>query len=134
MPKRLRLSGDRESEVSSPETLDKDDNIAVSEEDEPELESDQPMDFSKQKLDSSGGAGSGGQFSILGSYLKSGKEEGRFPPGPGFGSELAGSWLEPLASLARSAPRPCSRDSRGDSRDERENSGEEGEVSHSTLW
>ena len=59
--------------------------------------------------------GPAARFSILGSYLGKGREEGG----------LAGSWLEPLAHLARSAPRPASRDSRGDSKDERETSGGE---------
>ena len=40
---------------------------------------------------------------------------------------ITGSWLEPLANLARSAPRPASRDSRGDSKDEKETSGEDNE-------
>ena len=134
MPKRLRLSGDRESCSSSPgyPPSQNEDGIAVSEE-EPDLEPEQPMDFTKTKLDSSLGL-NGSRFSILGSYLKSGLPERPLLPFPGgfLGDdlkkpELAGSWLEPLANLARSAPRPDSRDSRGDSREDREHSGEERE-------
>ena len=95
-------------------------SIAVSEDEE-----DQPMDFTKTKLDSPGlGMAGAARFSILGSYLKSGLQTGS-------GEQvldqaaLTGSWLEPLANLARSAPRPASRDSRGDSKDEREDSGED---------
>lgn len=158
MPKRLRLSGDRDSDISSPgypislqETeqltspdhgverinhrLPSDDNIAVSEEEEAEIEVDQPVDFSKTKLDS---ALQASRFSILGSYLKSGRP-GESPDDDRHidslpktelsedlrRSGLTGSWLEPLANLARSAPRPASRDSRGDSREDRDTSGEE---------
>ena len=157
MPKRLRLSGDRDSDISSPgypislqeaeqstspdhgmerisHRLPSDDNIAVSEE-EVDIEVDQPVDFSKNKLDS---ALQASRFSILGSYLKSGRpeespEEDRHIDGlPKTElsedlrrAGLTGSWLEPLANLARSAPRPASRDSRGDSREDRDTSGEE---------
>ena len=131
MPKRLRLSGDLES-CSSP-SPGCDDGIAVSEEETEldQLERDQPMDFTKTKLDNSLGL-NGSRFSILGSYLKSGLPDRPLLPFPGGflpedlkKPELAGSWLEPLANLARSAPRPDSRDSRGDSRDDRDHSGEE---------
>ena len=140
MPKRLRLSGDRESCSSSPgyPGSQNDDGIAVSEEEtDLDTERDQPMDFTKTKLDNSLGV-NGSRFSILGSYLKSGLTDRPLLPFPGgFLAEdlkkpdLAGSWLEPLANLARSAPRPDradsrdSRDSRGDSRDDRDHSGEE---------
>ena len=130
MPKRLRLSGDGGSEASSPGVSshdderfrsiadhDKsDDGIAVTDDEE-----DQPMDFTKSKLDSPLGV-KAARFSILGSYLKSRDEKT-----PGVEAGLTGSWLEPLAHLARSAPRPASRDSRGDSKDEREASGEDSE-------
>ena len=138
MPKRLRLSGDRESCSSSPgySGSQNDDGIAVSEEEtdldtERDTERDQPMDFTKTKLDNSLGL-NGSRFSILGSYLKSGITDRPLLPFPGGfladdlkKPDLAGSWLEPLANLARSAPRPDSRDSRGDSRDDRDHSGEE---------
>ena len=146
MPKRLRLSGDRDSCSSSPgyPGSQNDDGIAVSEEEtdldtERDGERDQPMDFTKTKLDNSLGL-NGSRFSILGSYLKSGITDRPLLPFPGGfladdmkKPELAGSWLEPLANLARSAPRPDSRDSRGDSRDDRDHSGEENtaEVSES---
>ena len=78
------------------------------------------------------------RFSILGSYLKSGRpgespeEDRHFDGLPKTElsedlrrAGLTGSWLEPLANLARSAPRPASRDSRGDSREDRDTSGEE---------
>ena len=127
MPKRLRLSGDRESyDSSSPgyqsAASHNDDGIAVSEE-ETDIDTDQPMDFTKTKLDNSLGV-AGSRFSILGTYLKSGKDDRPFLPFPGLlgddlkKPDLTGSWLEPLANLARSAPRPDSRDSRGDSREE----------------
>ena len=112
VPRRLRLSEEEDSD------------IAASEE-EGEAE-DQPMDCTKTALDTVSGAGLGpaARFSILGSYLGKGREEGG----------LAGSWLEPLAHLARSAPRPASRDSRGDSKDERETSGgEEADRGPDTL-
>ena len=138
MPKRLRLSGERESCSSSPgyPASQNEDGIAVSEEEtdldqERDNERDQPMDFTKTKLDNSLGL-AGSRFSILGSYLKSGITDRPLLPFPGgfLGDDmkkpdLAGSWLEPLANLARSAPRPDSRDSRGDSRDDRDHSGEE---------
>ena len=92
------------------------------------------MDFTKTKLDSPGLGMGAARFSILGSYLKSGREHEKLPSllglqtgggEPVLDSALTGSWLEPLANLARSAPRPASRDSRGDSKDEREDSGED---------
>ena len=97
-------------------------------------EEEQPMDFTKTKLDSPGLGMGAARFSILGSYLKSGREHEKLPSllglqtgngEPVLDSALTGSWLEPLANLARSAPRPASRDSRGDSKDEREDSGED---------
>ena len=107
-----------------------DESIAVSEDEE-----EQPMDFTKTKLDSPGLGVGAARFSILGSYLKSGREHEKLPSllglqqtgngEPVLDSALTGSWLEPLANLARSAPRPASRDSRGDSKDEREDSGED---------
>ena len=149
MPKRLRLSGDAGgSEASSPDVSSmeddirqlecrqheqfrsivdhaherSDDGIAVSEDEE-----DQPMDFTKNKLDTSLGSVNAARFSILGSYLKNSKDD-KGSSMLGFGDTgLTGSWLEPLANLARSAPRPSSRDSRGDSKDEREASGEDSE-------
>ena len=138
MPKRLRLSGEGESCSSSPgyPASQNGDGIAVSEEEtdldtERDQERDQPMDFTKTKLDNSLGL-NGSRFSILGSYLKTGLSDRPLLPFPGGflpedlkKPDLAGSWLEPLANLARSAPRPDSRDSRGDSRDDREHSGEE---------
>ena len=132
MPKRLKFnSGDAEdrcSDSSSPgypgsphedEAIQvhhdrSDDGIAVTDDEE-----DQPMDFTKTKLDTSLDV-KAARFSILGSYLKTGPKDDKM-------SGLTGSWLEPLAHLARSAPRPASRDSRGDSKDERDASGEDNE-------
>ena len=96
---------------------EEDSDIAAEDSDLEADSEDQPMDCTKTALDTVSGAGLGpaARFSILGSYLGKGREEGG----------LAGSWLEPLAHLARSAPRPASRDSRGDSKDERETSGGE---------
>ena len=84
------------------------------------------MDFTKNKLDAPVLGMGAARFSILGSYLKSGRENEKLPALLGLqDSALTGSWLEPLANLARSAPRPASRDSRGDSKDEREASCED---------
>ena len=135
MPKRLRLSGDRESYDSSSPGYN-DDGIAVSEE-ETDIDTDQPMDFTKTKLDNSLGV-NGARFSILGSYLKTGKDDRPLLPFSGLlgddgkKPDLTGSWLEPLANLARSAPRPDSRDSRGDSREE-ENMAEERDKEYPQL-
>ena len=136
IPKRLKFNSgdrDRESDSSSPgypvSPHDEDgvirvhhdrsdDGIAVTDDEE-----DQPMDFTKTKLDTSIDV-KAARFSILGSYLKTGPKDDKMPG-------LTGSWLEPLAHLARSAPRPASRDSRGDSKDDRDASGEDNEEKDS---
>jgi len=140
-PKKLRLSGDRDSDISSPRypislqevenrispvedrmermsssVSPSDDNIAVSEEE------DEPVDFST-KYDASLPKS---QFSILGSYLKAGRpgvpEDDYDSLRRSELSNLAAAWMNPLAALQQQQrrPRPASRDSRGDSREERE--------------
>lgn len=154
VPKKLRLSGDRESEMSSPrpwphiendlrissldqisgssENRSPIDNLPVS--DTEEIDTDQPVDFSTGgKIDIAP------RYSILGSYLKTGRSSTTPPEDLGYDlrrAELAedlrragygGSpWLNSLEQLtSMRGPRPASRDSRGDSREERNSSGED---------
>ena len=179
-PKKLRLSEDQDSEVSSPRgggwpaallaeaemerrRVEAEarplasplqtssggshrsplDNLPVS--DGEELDADQPVDFS-----TGGGGGklisSAPRYSILGSYLKTGRSSTTPPEDAGYDtlrrSELAedlrragygGSpWLSGLEQLS-ALRRPASRDSRGDSREERNSSGEEHEKDSKVI-
>ena len=136
VPKKLRLSGDSDNSSgrypnsSSDDLVKNTDNESPSEE-EQDLEINQPVDFSTNKLDSA-------KYSILGSYLKSGRtsssseEERQYERLPRVEisedlrhAGLVGSWLDPLANLARSGPRPTSRNSSGDSREDQDTSGDD---------
>jgi len=175
VPKKLRLSDDRESEMSSPRTSSWPSmpsgqeehhrvspllggpisgssenqspihNLTDTEADLVE-DSDQPVDFSTT------GGGSkinvAPQFSILGSYLTKAGGRATSPEDitersyelrraelaedlrrAGYGSSPFLSSLEQLSSLTGGGlVRPASRDSRGDSREERNSSGEDNEI------
>lgn len=151
-PKKLRLSGDCESNVSSPRypislqeaenrtspvddrmeriermsnSVSPSDDIAVSEEEDLE-----PVDFSN-KMDPM----AGNKYSILGSYLKAGRQPGSIGEEEqnlydshrlaelsraAAAFQMNGLMGHGLAALQHRGPRPASRDSRGDSREERE--------------
>ena len=144
-PKKIRLSGDTDSDISprypislqekeqrsspvertSSNPSPSDDNIAVSD-DEKELVIDQPVDFS---INNSESVKEEQKYSILGSYLQSGRTNAN--PDEGNYKNLTsnemsenlrraglGSSWNSLNSLSRSAPRPASRDSRGYSKEE----------------
>ena len=155
-PKKLRLSGDRDSEISSPrypislqETGDNrtspvderieriermsssvsppsaSDDIAAT--DEEDLE---PVDFSNKMSDPIASKysifGAATNNSILGSYLKNGRpgdEQYNNSMRQAELSSLAAAYMPAFAALQQQRqPRPASRDSRGDSREEREES------------
>eukprot|EP00090_Calanus_glacialis_P046959 TRINITY_DN9485_c0_g1_i1.p1 TRINITY_DN9485_c0_g1~~TRINITY_DN9485_c0_g1_i1.p1 ORF type:complete len:491 (-),score=100.33 TRINITY_DN9485_c0_g1_i1:529-2001(-) len=146
-PKKLRLSGDTESDLTSPRypvslqekeqrispvertspnLSPSDDNIAVSD-DEKELVIEEPVDFSTNNSEP-GNVDS--KYSILGSYLKSGRtsanpEEGNYKTVSGNEMSenlrragLGGGWMDSLNSMSRPGPRPASRDSRGYSKED----------------
>ena len=136
-PKKLRLSKDTEHSAASPpfsvslQEKDQrvspvDDNIAGSD-DEKELVIEEPVDFSTNNAN---GDNADSKYSILGSYLKSGRtsagpDEGNYKT---LGSNemneslrragLGGGWMDSLNSLSQTGPRPASRDSRGYSKEE----------------
>ena len=129
-PKKLRLSGDTDSEISPryPVSLQEktrvspideaEDGIVEETDEEKELVIDQPVDFSSktEKPDS--------KYSILGSYLKANKlNNDKFSKSTSDLSDnirrgLGSGWMNSLSSL--SAPRPASRDSRGYSKEDDE--------------
>jgi len=129
-PKKLRLSGDTDSDVISPRypcslqeksivspVEEVDDNIADDNDEEKELVIDQPMDFSK------GDKTCDTKYSILGSYLKShnGNKSTKSSSDLSDNLRRAGlgsGWMNSLSSLT--TPRPASRDSRGYSKEDEE--------------
>ena len=137
MPKKLRLSGDSDNSSVrctssiSEELIKQVENESPSEEEEPDIEINQPVDFSTNKIDSA-------KYSILGSYLKSGRtsssseEERQFDQLPRVEisedlrhAGLVRNWFDPLTTLPRPGPRPASRNSSGDSREDQDTSVED---------
>ena len=136
MPKKLKLI--KENTRTFTDILKHSETESASEDDQ-EIERNQPVDFSTNKIDSSA------KFSILGSYLKSGQtrassEEERKVEGLS-NQEIdedkrSGCFVKNL--LARHEPRPTSRNSRGDSKGDQDISGEDNliidkDIPHSTL-
>ena len=131
-PKKLRLSGDTDSEpLTSPRypmaKIAEDQDITDHEiEEEKELVIDQPVDFSSPKRGEIGESSLESKYSILGSYLKAGKSVGKLNKSAGSAGDLgemmraglSSGWMNSLGSL--SAPRPASRDSRGYSKEDEE--------------
>ena len=141
-PKKLRLSGDTDSsEVTSPRypamaKITEDQDITDHEiEEEKELVIDQPVDFSSTNKsntkpeDSKSSLES--KYSILGSYLKAGKGGDKLNKSATDLSEtmrlagLSSGWMNGLGSLSQ--PRPASRDSRGYSKEDEEDTMEAGD-------
>ena len=122
-PKKLRLSGDTDSDVSprypvslQTKTSDNNNENMIEETDEEkELVIDQPMDFSSSKEETQS---NDPKYSILSNYLKTHKETKSVKSSESKRVGLNSGWMTSLSSLT--APRPASRDSRGYSKEDDE--------------
>ena len=122
-PKKLRLSGDTDSDVSprypvslQTKTSDNNNENMIEETDEEkELVIDQPMDFSSSKEETQS---NDPKYSILSNYLKTHKETKSVKSSESKRVGLNSGWMNSLSSLT--APRPASRDSRGYSKEDDE--------------
>ena len=147
-PKKLRLSGDTDSsEVTSPRypamaKITEDQDITDHEiEEEKELVIDQPVDFSSSNKSNTGPENSKSslesKYSILGSYLKAGKGGEKLNKSATELSEtmrlagLSSGWMNGLGGLTQ--PRPASRDSRGYSKEDEDDTLEAGDREYPQL-